>query len=166
MAPSALYTKLLALTNTHATFPSMEAMFAIRAPDATHAWGHKFLVSRNPKLGESMDNATFKAHLISTGPYISSGRGEVHAITVDEHQRTSVIHMSYFLQAAGSEETVEQDLIWLLKFTDDEDVDKVLIKESLEFIDAAASARISEIIRGVHGEVAENVRGGITLRGY
>ena len=166
MAPSALYNKLLALTTTHATFPSMEAMFAIRAPDAIHAWGHKFLVARNPKLGERMDNTAFKAHLTSTGPYIASGRGEVHSITIDEHQRTSVIHMSYFLQAAGSEETLEQDLIWLLKFTDDEDVDKVLIKESLEFIDAAASSRLSEIIRGVHGEVAEDVRGGITLRGY
>jgi len=74
--------------------------------------------------------------------------------------------MSYFLRPAKSDETVEQDLIWTLKFTDDEDVDKILIKESVEFVDAAASSRIGEIVRGIHGDVREDVRGGITLRGY
>ena len=74
--------------------------------------------------------------------------------------------MSYFLRPAKSDETVEQDLIWALKFTDDVDVDKILIKESVEFVDAAASSRIGEIVRGIHGDVKEDVRGGITLRGY
>lgn len=74
--------------------------------------------------------------------------------------------MSYLLRPVKSSETVEQDLIWTLKFTDHEDVDKVLIRETVEFIDAAASSRLGEIIRGIHGEIGEDVRGGITLNGY
>jgi len=166
MTPSTLYKKLLELSNIHANPSSLEEILAIRSSDAIHAWGHKYLVSRNPKLGDQMDNENFEAHLKSTGPYLEFNPCEIHAITVDEHQRTSVIHMSYFLRPAKSDETVEQDLIWTLKFTDDEDVDKILIKESVEFIDAAASLRIGEIVRGIHGDVKEDVRGGITLRGY
>lgn len=74
--------------------------------------------------------------------------------------------MSYLLRAAGSEEIVEQDLIWTLKFTDHQQVEEVLIRETVEFIDAAASSRIGEIIRAIHGEVNEDVRGGITLNGF
>ncbi|PPQ83486.1 hypothetical protein CVT25_006977 [Psilocybe cyanescens] len=166
MVPSALYQKLLDLSKKHADPASLEEILAIRSPDAIHAWGHRYLVTRNPLLGDRMDNEAFKAHLCSTGPYLGDGTNKVHSITIDEHQRTSVVHMSYFLQAAKAEEVVEQDLIWTLKFTEDEDVDKILIKETVEFIDAAASSRLGEIIRSIHGEVTEDVRGGITLRGF
>lgn len=163
MAPSEVYTRLLELSNKHANPSSMEEIMGIRSPDAIHAWGHNYLVSRNPKLGERMDNKDFEAHLISTGPYLESCVSEIHTITVDEHRRTSTVHMSYFLQPAQSDEKVEQDLIWTLRFTDDEEVDKIMIEESVEFIDAAASGRVGEIIRGIHGTLNENVRGGITL---
>lgn len=76
--------------------------------------------------------------------------------------------MSYFLIPTGSTETVEQDLIWVLKFTDEGEteggVDGVLIKESVEFIDAAASSRLGSVVRSLHGELKEDVRGGITLK--
>ena len=72
--------------------------------------------------------------------------------------------MSYFLVPAGSEEKVEQDLIWILKFTEGEDVEQVQIKESVEFIDATASARVGSVIRSVHGQLTDDVRGGITLQ--
>lgn len=166
MPPSNLYNKLLDLSRKHANPSSLDEILAIRSAEAIHAWGHRYLVSRNPKLGERMDNDAFEAHLKSTGPYLASGEGTIHGIIVDEYQRTSVIHMSYLLQPAKSDEKVEQDLIWTLKFTDEEDVDKILIKETVEFIDAAASSRAGEIIREIHGEVKEDVRGGITLRGY
>ena len=166
MAHSVLYKKLLNLSNMHANPSSLEEILAIRSPNAIHAWGHKYLVSRNTKLSEYMDNKTFQAHLNSTGPYIRDSTSEVHAIIIDEHQRMSIIHMSYFLRPAQSNETVEQDLIWMLKFTDNKEVDKILIKESVEFIDAAASSRIGEIIRDIHGDLNEDVRGGITLSGY
>lgn len=85
----------------------------------------------------------------------------------------SFVHMSYFLCAAGSEEMVEQNMIWNLLFTDpeegdgnEENMDAVLIKESVEFIDAAASSRVGRIIRELRGDVHEDVRGGITLTGY
>lgn len=166
MAPSPLYNKLLELSTKHARPSSLEEILAIRSADAKHAWGHNYLLSRNPTLSDRMDNREFEAHLTSTGPYLESEGSTIHSVVVDEHQRTAVIHMSYFLRPVQSAETVEQDLIWTLKFTDDQDVGKVLIRESVEFIDAAASSRLGEIIRSIHGEVGENVRGGVTLRGY
>ncbi|KAH7102287.1 hypothetical protein BKA62DRAFT_699919 [Auriculariales sp. MPI-PUGE-AT-0066] len=159
MPPSPLYSRLLDISHKHAKPANLDEILAIRAPDAVHAWGHTFLVSRNPKLGERMNNAAFEAHLRSTGPYLESARPvTVHSIAVDEHQRTSSVHMSYFLRPAGSEEVVEQELVWTLKFTEDDDVQKVLIRESVEFIDAAASSRLGEIIRGIHGNSASHIK--------
>lgn len=168
MAPSALYTKLLSLSQAHATPKDGAEILSIRAPDARHAWGHNYLISRNPLLGDRMDNDAFKSHLHTSGPYLDSSRTEVHDILIDEHQRKATIHMSYFLTPKGSKETVENDLIWLLKFTDEGEteggVDGVLIKESVEYIDAAASARLGTIIRDLHGELNKDVRGGFTLK--
>lgn len=82
-----------------------------------------------------MDNEAFKAHLKSTGPYLNVAQESIiHSIVVDEHSRQSVIHMSYFLRPVKSEEAIEQDLVWMLKFTDDQDDNKVLIKEAVEFV--------------------------------
>ncbi|WWD19212.1 hypothetical protein CI109_103670 [Kwoniella shandongensis] len=62
-------------------------------------------------------------------------------------------------------EAVEQDLIWVLAFTDEDEIDQIKIKESVEFIDAAASSSVGRTIRDIHGGVGEDVRGGITLTG-
>jgi hypothetical protein len=163
MAPSALYKKMHALAQMHAVPDSMGQLLAIRAPDAVHSWGHNYLVSRHPTLADRMDNAAFLAHLKSTGLYLGFGGSQIHDIIVDEQKRQAVVRMSYFLMPQGSEETVEHDLIWLLKFTDDEDAEVVLIRESVEFIDAAASARLGTVIRSLHGDLEAAVRGGITL---
>ncbi|KAJ7146129.1 hypothetical protein C8R44DRAFT_756653 [Mycena epipterygia] len=168
MTPSPLYSKLLSLSQAHAVPDDLAHILAIRAPDAIHAWGHNYLLSRNPGLRDRMDNTAFEDHLKTTGPYLDHDRSEIHDIIIDEHKRKSVIHMSYFLTPTGSTETVEQDLIWVLKFTDEGEteggVDGVLIKESVEFIDAAASSRLGTVVRSLHGELKENVRGGITLK--
>ena len=166
MSPSPLYVKLRSLAQIHAIPNDVEQLLSIRYPDAIHAWGHTHLVSRHSTLADRMDNTAFLAHLKSTGPYLDPARGgaEVHSITVDEYERRAVVHMSYFLVPAGSEEKVEQDLIWILKFTEGEDVEQVQIKESVEFIDATASARVGSVIRSVHGQLTDDVRGGITLQ--
>lgn len=166
MEPSPLYKKLLELSTKHATPASLAEILAIRSPDAVHAWGHNHLVSRHPRLSERMDNAAFERHLRTTGPYLDAARPSVvHSVVVDEHRRASVVHMSYFLRPVGSGETVEHDLIWTLGFTSEEDVEGIRVQESVEFIDAAASGRLGEIIRGIHGEVGVEVRGGITVGG-
>jgi hypothetical protein len=168
ISPSPLYDKLLSLAQAHASPKDAAHILSIRAPDALHAWGHNYLVSRNAGLQDRMDNAALNAHLHSTGPHIAGARTEVHDIVVDEHQRKATIHMSYFLTPTGSDETVENNLIWTLKFTEEGEVeggvDGVLIKESVEYIDAAASSRLGSIIRSLHGELKEDVRGGITLK--
>ncbi|KAJ6542883.1 hypothetical protein B0H19DRAFT_841523, partial [Mycena capillaripes] len=110
-----------------------------------HYWGHNHLVSKNPCL-QGLDNAALEAHLQSTGMLLESLGGEVTDIIVDEHTRKATLRMSYFLKPKGSEETVENDLIWVLKFTEEGEIeggaDGILIKESTEFIDATASARL------------------------
>jgi hypothetical protein len=173
--PSPLYTKLLSLSQSHAEAKSFEEIFTIRSPDAIHAWGHNYLVSRNQGLQDRMDNDAFKSHLLTTGPYLDdeAGSAATHDILIDERKRKAVIHMSYFLVPKGSEEKVENELIWLLKFTDPDekelkdpsDVDGILIKESVEYIDAAASSRLGTVIRKLNGgKLNKDVRGGITLQ--
>lgn len=169
MTSSALYNKLLSLAQTHAEPESLEQILAIRAPDARHAWGHKHLVSKNPGLADIMDNNAFTAHLHSSGPYIEGKGAKVHEIIVDEHKRKAVIHMSYFLAAKGSEETVEQDLVWVLTFTEETEeersgnLDGILINESVEFIDASTGMRVGSMARALYGELSEDVRGSITV---
>lgn len=65
---------------------------------------------------------------------------------VDEHLLRSVVRLSYFLKPVQSDEVVEQDLIWTIKFTDEQEVDQVLITETVEFIDAAANARMGRLL--------------------
>ncbi|KAH8892726.1 hypothetical protein GQ53DRAFT_763853 [Thozetella sp. PMI_491] len=170
--PSPLYNKLAALAQTHARPPTLEMILLIRSPTAIHAWGHSYLVSRNPKMQERMDNAAFKSHLQTTGPYFDHPKcsSEVHDIHVDEYKRKATIHMSYYQSILGSDEKVVQDLIWVLTFTaPDEaetergDLEGIKIQESVEFVDAAASHRLTKLVRGVHGEIREDARGGVTI---
>lgn len=113
-----------------------------------------------------MDNAAFARHLQSTGPLLTVASTEVHEILVDEVQRKAMIHMSYYLVPVGeSKEVVENDLIWLLSFTGPGEVqgdpEAVLIKNSVEFVDATASARIGVLIKAAQGPLRDDVRGGV-----
>lgn len=166
MAPSALYAKLLSLANAHAT-GSFDTILSLRSPEARHSWGHNRLKSTNPSLQEVMDNAAFARHLQSTGPLLTVTSTKVHAILVDEVLRKATVHMSYYLVPVGSgdNEVVENDLIWLLSFTGPGEVqgdpEAVLIKDSVEFIDATASARIGVLIQAAQGPLKDDVRGGV-----
>jgi hypothetical protein len=157
----AVYTKLLSLSQTFANPPDLPTFLALRAPNARHYWGHNYLVSKNPSL-QSRDNTSFEAHLHSAGRFLESLGGEVTDIMVDEHKRKATLRMSYSLKVKGSDETVENDLIWVLKFTDDGEVDGgvegILIKESTEFVDAAARARVGLLIAELHGEAGSAFR--------
>lgn len=83
--------------------------------------------------------------------------------------------MSYYLKAKKEEdgedgEVVENDLIWTLKFTREAEqeisgLDGVRIMESVEYIDASASARLGTLVRAENGgEIGDDVRGGIVLK--
>ncbi|KIK60416.1 hypothetical protein GYMLUDRAFT_59533 [Collybiopsis luxurians FD-317 M1] len=162
MTPSPLYSKLFSLCEAHCNPPELDTILSIRSTDARHGWGHNRLVSLNPSLQGLMDNEGFKAHLLTTGPYLTA-TAKVHDIVVDEHQRKASARMSYFLKPTGSDEVVENDLIWTFKFTDDEDIDKVLIRESIEFVDASANFRVGRVAKQIHGELNKDVRGGIAI---
>ncbi|KAI0724231.1 hypothetical protein C8T65DRAFT_625831 [Cerioporus squamosus] len=174
-ATSPLYARLHSLALSHSLPRDAEELLYIRHPSAIHAWGHNHLVRHNAGLQDRMDNAAFAAHLASSGRYLTSPTesAKVHDILVDEHKRTAVVHMSYFLMAKGApnDEVVENDLIWVLRFTEEQEqdvsgLDGVRIKESVEFIDASASARLGTLVRAANGgqEVDSDVRGGITLK--
>ena len=161
---SPLYLKLEALARAHALPDSLEHILFIRHPDAIHAWGHANLVRRHPSLQDKMNNEAFADHLRSTGRYITSEQSQLHDIIVDEHARVAVVRMSYFLQVKGGDgEVVENELVWWLRFSNG-DVEHVKIIESIEYIDASASARIGTLVRRVYGTIGDDVRGGITLQ--
>lgn len=177
--PSTLYAKLRELALAHAQPDSVKQILAIRHPLAIHAWGHNYLVQHNPGLQDHMDNAAFAAHLASTGRYITyAPQGEkVHDVMVDEWERVAVVRMSYFLKAKkaggeseGESEVVENDLIWTLRFTQETEqeisgIDGIRIIESVEYIDASASARLGTLVRvETGGEIGDDVRGGIVLK--
>jgi hypothetical protein len=160
-----LYSKLFSLANAHAT-GSFDTILSIRSPDARHSWGHNHLKSTNASLQDVMDNAAFASHLKSTGPLLTVASAKVHDILIDEMKRKATIHMSYYLVPVGdSNEVVENDLIWLLTFTGSgevqDDPEAVLIKNSIEFIDATASARIGVLIKATQGPLKQGVRGGV-----
>ena len=126
-----------------------------------------------------MDNAAFAAHLASTGRYITGAPlgVKVHDVIVDEWKRVAALRMSYYLKAKTSErqahgegEVVENDLVWLLQFTQDVEqetggINGIRIMESVEYIDASASARLGTLVRAeTGGEIGDDVRGGIVLR--
>ncbi|KAI0727563.1 hypothetical protein C8Q72DRAFT_443411 [Fomitopsis betulina] len=175
--PSHLYNKLQELALAHAQPSSAEEILSIRHPSAVHAWGHNNLVQHNPGLQDRMDNAAFARHLVSSGRYITRAPpGEtVHDVTVDERKHVTVVRMSYYLKAKKEEdgedgEVVENDLIWTLKFTREAEqeisgLDGVRIMESVEYIDASASARLGTLVRAENGgEIGDDVRGGIVLK--
>jgi hypothetical protein len=62
---------------------------------------------------------------------------------------------------------VENDLIWTLKFTKEGEVkgdpDVVLIKESIEFVDATANGRLGALIRDAQVEMGKDVKGGLGI---
>ncbi|OJD33861.1 uncharacterized protein BKCO1_27000102 [Diplodia corticola] len=172
--PSPLYRHLHTLATSHALPHSVDHLLSLRHPSATHAWGHAHLVRTNPLLGDVMDNAAFAGHLASTGRYVASAApgATVHEVVVDEWRRRAVVRMSYHLCAKrgaeggeGGAEVVENEVVWTLAFSSEEEVGEVRIVESVEFVDASASARLGTLVREANGgSVGEDVRGGITLR--
>jgi hypothetical protein len=178
--PSALYTHLRQLTVHYLTTTSLDTMLSLRTPDSTHSWGHNHLVSLNPALGPLNSNAEFESHLTSTGPYLAGCETAIKDIMIDEWAMKSTVRMSYFLTPSGpplsqlqekstneaGTETIENDLIWILTFTNPitpDDLDGIRIKDSVEFIDATASARFGQIARRNHGSLNPVAKGGITV---
>ncbi|ORY56342.1 uncharacterized protein BCR38DRAFT_490644 [Pseudomassariella vexata] len=124
MIPSPLYTKPHSLSPSFATPTSLFHILSLRSSNARHSWGHNHLVSKNHPLQDSLDNnAAFKAHLKSTGPLLDVLDPKVEYILVDEHQRKATIRTCYYLRSTESEEVTEQDLIWVLAFTDEGDLE-------------------------------------------
>nr|CEG04738.1 unnamed protein product [Fusarium clavum]CEG05824.1 unnamed protein product [Fusarium clavum] len=164
MAPSQLYSQLYELARRHG---EGDDILSIRSPDAKHAWGHNRLVSLNPTLQNVMDNEAFATHLKTTGRLLAGFNSKIHEITVDEYQRMATIRMSYYLSTLISDEVVENDLIWTLKFTKQGEVkgdpNGVLIKESIEFVDATANARLGALLRDAQVEIGKDVKGGLGI---
>jgi hypothetical protein len=171
---SDLYKTLHSLAITYLT-SGTKTLLALRSDDATHSWGHNYLVTKNPSLAPITTALGFEAHLQSSGRYFSDGTTQISDIIIDEYRFKASVRMSYFLtikdKTGGAGEEVENDLIWLLTFikTDGEGselhYDGWRVKNGIEFIDAAASGRMGQLAREANGGVlAEDVRGGLGVR--
>ncbi|KAF2188646.1 hypothetical protein K469DRAFT_565198 [Zopfia rhizophila CBS 207.26] len=113
--------------------------------DFQHSWGHHYFTTTNPTLSNTHDVDGFIAHLNSMLPRLESWDTKISSIIIDEVEKMAVVRVSYFMLVRGANEPVENDLVWFL--TMDEEGRKVI--RSIEFIDAAASSKLREIMRVV-----------------
>ena len=122
-------------------------MKALCSPDFQQSWGHHLFVSTKPQLSGKRDIDGFIDHLSFMLPRLESWDNKVTDIVVDEMKRTVVVRASYYMQAKGVQEKVENDLMWMLKMNED---GKKIVK-STEFLDGSAMERLAELMKGAEG---------------
>lgn len=108
-----------------------------------HAFGHNHLVSIKPMMAGTLDAEGFIQHMGKMQPYLKSWDTNITDVVIDETRKTAVVRASYHMLVREAAEAVENDIVWFL--TMEEDGKKV--KRSVEFVDAAASQKIGELIR-------------------
>lgn len=115
---------------------------ALCAPDFQHSFGHNYAVSLAPPLQGSRDFDGFIAHLQSMLPALESWETNITDVTVDETLMKVFLRISYYMRPKGAskDETVENDLLWLLEMT--EVAGEVRISKSKEFVDAIAATKL------------------------
>jgi hypothetical protein len=81
-------------------------------------------------------------HLEAMLPNLESWETTITDVTIDEVKRKVILRISFWMLAKGTDNAVENDLLWMLEM--DEGGKKV--KSSKEFIDVAAAGKLKEII--------------------
>ncbi|KAH6643431.1 hypothetical protein BKA67DRAFT_665241 [Truncatella angustata] len=129
--------------------PNIRLLTSLMSPEYQHSWGHNHMIRDMPRLQGVLDGEGFAAHLGSMVPHLESCRAVVHDMIVDAPARKVVVRNSFFMcprgQGGGGEdgrETVENDVLWI--FGMDESGSR--IESAMEFLDAAATERIGELI--------------------
>ncbi|KAF2111084.1 hypothetical protein BDV96DRAFT_582497 [Lophiotrema nucula] len=127
-----------------------ERIRAIRSENRfEHTWGHNYLVSTRPHLSGTHDVDGFIKHVGTMLPKLESWDTDIRDVVVDEFAKRAIVRASYWMKPKGSEEPVENDIVWFL----DMEEDGKRVKKSVEFVDAAATGRIMEIMMKQAGQV-------------
>lgn len=122
---------------------NLDLLLSLLAPDFQQSWGHNYMIQDKPELQKPLDRDGLLAHMKTMMPFLKSCRIIIHDIIVDEPARKVMIRSSFFICTKGQDdEEVENDLIWILKMNITGDK----IEHAMEFLDAAATARIMERI--------------------
>jgi hypothetical protein len=125
---------------------------ALCTSDFEHSWGHNYSISLSPRLQGTLSFSQFTKHFEIMLPNLESYEITVTDVTVDEVMRKVVLRISFWMHAKGTEEKVENDLMWVVEM--DEEGKKV--RRSREFIDGVAAGRLKELMmrRGTDERVA------------
>lgn len=118
-------------------------MMALRTPDAKHSWGHAAYVQSRKGLLHEMTNHEFTRYMEWHAGVVQGATAQIHEILVDEHKRTAVVRMSIFLTVAGEEDSLEQDMIWILRTNEKAD----LMTETIEYVDAVTAMKLAEAFK-------------------
>lgn len=113
-----------------------------------HSWGHNYFASTTPTTSGVLDVEGFISHMGTMVPRLASWHTEITDIVIDEARMMAVLRGSYYMLAKGTEEPVENDLVWFLTMKEDGKT----VRKSVEFIDAAAGRRLRNIMRDVSSE--------------
>lgn len=116
---------------------------ALCADNYTQSWGHDYFVSSKPHLNHTLDLNGFLGHLNTISPKLASADAEITDISVDERQRKVIVRATYKLQPKGSPEPGVNDLVWILKLSED----GRKVESGKEFIDGEAAMRLGQLIR-------------------
>ncbi len=152
MAPSPMYSKLrdtaVAFVHSSDIDPQSgqldkDRVRAIRTADYRHSWGHNYFKSQRPALNHTLDIEAFVSHLETMAPNLRSVETRVPDILVDEVRHSASVRSFFYMTPEGADETIENDIMWLLKM--DETGDKVA--SAIEFIDAVAAKSIGELVQ-------------------
>lgn len=135
---------------TQPTRMNIPRLRAIRAPNYSHAWGHRLftLTSPNPQLRTSCDLNGLLAHLNMMLPALESWEAAVEDVIVDEVRKACVLRTRYAMQVKGEEEVVENDMVWWLEMASDGGK----VERAVEFLDGVAVGRVGEMIKGARGK--------------
>lgn len=120
-----------------------DRIIAIRTADYRHRWGHNYFKSDKPGLNHTLDIDAFIEHLESMSPNLKSVQTKVPDIFIDETRKAATVRSSFYMTPSGADETIENDIVWLLEM--DQDGEKVA--SAIEFIDVAAAKGIGELVK-------------------
>ena len=113
------------------------------ADNYTQSWGHDYFISSKPHLNHTLDLNGFLGHLNTMCPKLASSEAEITDMSIDERQRKAVVRATYKLRPKGSQEPGVNDLVWILKLSED----GRKVESGKEFIDGEAAMRLGQLIR-------------------
>lgn len=140
---------IAAQTHIPNTNPTLRLNFpllrSLCTPSFQHTWGHAYFVSTTPHLQGTYDIDAFMIHLARMLPRLENWETQVRDVVVDEARGVVVLRVGFAMRVKGAEEeeTVENELMWVLKMEKWEG--NMRVRRSTEFVDVAAVGRIAEL---------------------